>query len=77
MPSRDHVGYMPQDPTGQIQIPAPPNTPVHTRYPTQQQHPANFTPTQAQQVQQQLASIGVQLPPQSQIFQAPNQTNTS
>ena len=57
LPARDHVGIMPADPTGQVRLPAPPNTTVHTRYPnvTQQQQPTvqNYTQQQADFVSQQ------------------------
>ena len=53
---RDHVGTMPAETTGQVRVPAPPNTPVQTRYPNltqQQQQPIvqNYTQQQADFVQ--------------------------
>ena len=70
LPPRDHVGTMPAETTGQVQIPASPNTPAQTRYPnvTQQQYQApaqNYTQQQADFISQQFQTAAIPVPPQS------------
>ena len=84
LPPRDHVGTMPAETTGQVTIPAPPNTTVQTRYPnvTQQRYQApvqNYTQHQADYISQQFQTAGIPVPPQlsQQVQQAPSQANTS
>ena len=82
LPPRDHVGIMPAETTGQVQIPAPPDTTVQNRYPTAGQTHANsvaqnLTPAQAQTLNQQLSNLGVTVPQPNLLSNLPAEANTS